>query len=195
MTESHDPTTLYYFFSTVAQTHAAIVGLVGMFMAYRIEQLERYGSKEKIRNVKGGTKGRFILFLLTNLVVIFFSFIFLLSSKDLAGSQWGKIGSVSLVCACVLIALCTTVYLSFLLLETKWEEFWQWFKANVREHSQKWGKGKTIGGVFILVGGYSIVVSLVVTYILKDNGEIIMVIGMGLFGIGVLLFALGKEGK
>ncbi|MBU2496169.1 MAG: hypothetical protein KJ935_06715 [Candidatus Omnitrophica bacterium] len=177
--------TLYYFFSTLAQTYGAIVGLIGMLTVYRLQQLSNDPSKAvalvedimpgldfgtnrdpyyvktkwlRIKQNRGNlvaenierfdqmvnsidnapkkinrTKYRFIIFLISNVSIIFLSLVLLPFCESLALSGWKYFWTLILLIL-VVLSLCATILLCLILIETKWKEFWQQTKINAKEH-------------------------------------------------------------
>ena len=59
-----DDITLYYFFSTIAQTYGAIIGLIGMLTVYKLQRIEtnisqQYNDKKKSIKQSSGTNPDF----------------------------------------------------------------------------------------------------------------------------------------
>jgi hypothetical protein len=138
--------TLYYFFSALAQTYGAIVGLIGMLTAYRLQQLGDYSrhaandeSKTKYVKVTNGTKDRFIHFLIWNIIIIFLSLILLPFCEILLKSDW-KYFWVSLLVVLVVGSLILTISLCLFMTENNFIKYLSRLLINIKEHTLFWKK-------------------------------------------------------
>ncbi len=96
-------------------------------------------SINKIPSVIGGTKDRFVFFLLSNVSIILLSLFLIPFCEELENSPWGYLWT-TVVLILVVVSLFATVLLCLILIETKWKEFWKRTRVNVREHKAKYEK-------------------------------------------------------
>jgi hypothetical protein len=104
----------------------------------RLNQFVR--SLDKIPTVSNGTRDRFIIFLIVNLSLIFISLLLVPFCETLAGSGW-KYVWIAFLMILVIGSLASTMFLSMLLIETKWSEFWKRTRENIKEHNDRWTSG------------------------------------------------------